>query len=200
MISYAYDALNPAAASRPRVSPRAPGSPDAPPSPDVPDAGDAGDERSLGFLLHEVGRLFRRDLDRRFKALAPTQAQWRALGYLRRHEGINQVGLAELLEVRPITLARLVDRLEEAGWVERRADPHDRRMCRLYLTEAAGPVIERMRSLAEETKAVALRGVSARAREELLDTLAAIKANLAAAEAEQGSAEREEIGARAAKV
>lgn len=179
----------------PRPSPLA-----SPRSPDASGGSDAEEERSLGFLVHEVGRLLRRDLDRRFKSFAPTQAQWRALGYLRRHEGINQAGLAELLEVRPITVARLVDRLEDAGWVERRADPRDRRMCRLFLSEAAWPVIERMRALAEETKAVALQGVSARATDALLQTLATMKANLAAAEAEQESAERAETDARATEL
>lgn len=171
-----------------------------PPDPPLSGSGPDLSERSLGFLVHEVARLMRRDLDRRVKSLAPTQAQWRALAYLSRHEGINQAGLAELLEVRPITLARLVDRLEAAGWVERRADPTDRRVFRLFLAERAGPVIERMRALAEETRALALKGVSATAHEQLLDLLATMKANLAAAEEGRGHAERAELGERAAKV
>lgn len=194
MVSFAYDVHKPASEGCPRVSRRSAAAPDA------PGAAAAGEERSLGFLLHEVARLYRRDLDRRIKALAPTQAQWRALGYLRRHEGINQAGLAELLEVRPITLGRLVDRLEASGWVERRDDPHDRRMCRLFLTASARPLIERMRGLAEETSAVALAGLPPGSRERLLELLASMKANLAAAEAEQASDERAEIDARAAEV
>src|SRR3546814_9002902 len=77
-------------------------------------------DRSLGFLLNDVSRLMRRNLNRRVQALGLTQSQWRALAYLSRQEGINQATLADTLEVQPITLARLIDRLEAAGWVERR--------------------------------------------------------------------------------
>src|SRR3546814_4821449 len=87
-------------------------------------------DRSLGFLLNDVSRLMRRNLNRRVQALGLTQSQWRALAYLSRQEGINQVTLADTLEVQPITLARLIDRLEAAGWVERRRHPSDRRAVR----------------------------------------------------------------------
>jgi len=139
-------------------------------------------EPSLGFLLHEVTRLMRRNFGRRVQL---TQAQWRALVYLSRNEGINQAGLADLLEVRPMTLARLIDRLEEAGWVDRRNNPDDRRACRLYLTDSAGPLIKKMHELGAKTKAQALAGFSPEAEARLMDSLSAIKRNLLAAEAGQ---------------
>src|SRR5690348_3214881 len=76
-----------------------------------------------------------------------TRAQWQILAHLQRHEGINQSGLAEIIELEPVTVGRLVDRMEEAGWVERRADPGDRRAHRLFLTERARPMLERCRTL-----------------------------------------------------
>ena len=71
--------------------------------------------RRLGFLLHEVSRLMRRNFDRQVKPLGLTQAQWRTLAHLARNEGITQVMLAEILEIRPMTLARLIDRSSAAG-------------------------------------------------------------------------------------
>ena len=108
--------------------------------------------------------------------------QWRALAILSLNEGINQAGLADLLEVRPITLARLIDRMEEAGWVERRRDPGDRRAVRLYLTRQAGPMMDTMKTLNGETLKQALAGLSKATRKQLIDTLNIIKHNLLAAE------------------
>ena len=135
--------------------------------------------RNLGFLLYEVLRLMRRNLDRRMRL---TQAQWRALALLSHNEGINQAGLAEVLEVRPITMARLIDRLESDGWVERRPDPGDRRAVRLYLTPKAGPLLEEIYAFADETREQALVGLSAQARSQLIDTLSTMKTNLLDAE------------------
>ena len=94
---------------------------------------------TLGFLIADVSRLIRRRFDERARLIGATRAQWRTLVVLSRHEGINQGGLAELLEVEPITLCRMIDRLEEAGLVERRRDPGDRRAWRIYLTDKARP-------------------------------------------------------------
>ena len=138
-----------------------------------------GPEQTLGFLLFEVLRLLRRNFGRRVQL---TQVQWRALAFLSRNEGINQAGLADLLEVRPITLARLIDRMEEAGWVERQRDPGDRRAVRLYLTKQALPLMETMRKLNGETLKQALAGLSKSARTQLIETLHTIKDNLLAAE------------------
>lgn len=136
-------------------------------------------EQHLGFLLFEVLRLLRRNFGRRVQL---TQTQWRALAFLSRNEGINQAGLADLLEVRPITLARLIDRMEEAGWVERRRDPADRRAVRLHLTEQAGPLMEELTARNRETLDLALDGVSEKAQKQLVNTLNAIKNNLLATE------------------
>ena len=85
-------------------------------------------DRSFGFLVHDVARLFARRFNQRaLLFLGLTSAQCRVLGYLARNEGINQAGLADLLEIKPMTLVRQLDRMEEDGWIERRPDPGDRR-------------------------------------------------------------------------
>ena len=89
--------------------------------------------RDLLFLLHDVARLLRADADKRAKAHGMTWAQWGILIWLERQPGISQKELSELLEVEPITVARLIDRLETRGMVERRPDPKDRRIWRLHL-------------------------------------------------------------------
>jgi DNA-binding MarR family transcriptional regulator len=142
----------------------------------------ADSEQPLGFLLFEVLRLLRRNFGRRVKL---TQVQWRAMAFLSLNEGINQAGLADLLEVRPITLARLIDRMEESGLVERRRDSGDRRAVRLYLSRKAVPVMESMKIQNAETLKQALAGVSTAARTQLIETLITIKTNLLAAEPEE---------------
>ncbi len=131
---------------------------------------------TLGFLFSDIARLLRRNMDRRLQALGMTQAQWRAIARLARNEGMTQVDLAEGLETQPITVTRLVDRMEKAGWVERRAHPHDRRAVRLFLTPRSQPILAEMHARAAETMSEALRGVAA--HKELLDTLDHIKQNL----------------------
>src|SRR5688572_2340747 len=91
-------------------------------------------DRSLGVLIGDVARALRRNFDRRLQSLGLTQAQWRAIVHVKRMEGMSQVALADCLEAQPITVARLIDRMESAGWIERRSDPLDRRAVRLYLT------------------------------------------------------------------
>ncbi|HXZ01470.1 MAG TPA: MarR family transcriptional regulator [Stellaceae bacterium] len=135
-------------------------------------------ERSFGFLLHDIARLMRKRFDQRARALGLSRSQWQVLAHLSRHEGINQSGLAEILEIENITLGRLIDRMEEAGWVERRPDRRDRRVRLLYMTEKVAPMMERMHALAEETRAEALAGLDAGEREALMDQLARVRANL----------------------
>ena len=115
---------------------------------------------NLGFLVSDVSRLMRKRFDERARLVGATRAQWKTLLTLTRHQGINQGGLAELLEVEPITLCRMVDRLEEAGMVERRRDPSDRRAWRIYLTDAAQPVLEQLRDYADEMFEAALYGLA----------------------------------------
>jgi MarR family transcriptional regulator for hemolysin len=138
---------------------------------------------SVGALLADVSRLLRRNFNRRAQSLGLTQAQWLALARLSRNEGINQACLADQLEVQPITLARLVDRLEANGWVERRPDPSDRRAQRLFLTPQVAPLLERMNLLASETREEAMAGLPEAARRQLVETLSVMKSNLVHAEA-----------------
>lgn len=139
-------------------------------------------EQSVGFLMSDVARLMRRDFNQRAQAHGLSLAQWRALAYLARQEGVNQVTLADSLEIQPMTLARVIDHLQEAGLVARRADPDDRRAFRLYLTDAAQPLIERMRGYGSETRAVALAGLPGGDRAALLRALLHMKQNLLDAE------------------
>lgn len=132
----------------------------------------------IGILLSDAARLMRRRFDQRARAHGVTRAQWQVLAVLARNEGISQAGLADRLELESITVGRMVDRLEEAGHVERRADPADRRVWRLHLTDAVGPLLDEMRSLAEEVTAEALQGLSAGDREALATGLEQIRANL----------------------
>jgi MarR family transcriptional regulator, transcriptional regulator for hemolysin len=149
------------------------------------------DSDSVGFLLADVSRLLRRDFDRRVRALELTQAQWRAIARLARQDGVNQTALAEQLEVAPITLGRLVDRLETAGWVRREADPADRRASLLYLTPKAEPIIGEIRALADEALADLMAGIAESARTALVETLVRMKQNLTEAEAAAGHSSTE---------
>ncbi len=138
--------------------------------------------KSVGFLLNDVARLLRRNFLRRVQNLGLSQAQWRALAYLARQEGVNQVTLAESLEIQPITLVRLIDRLQEAGLVKRHRDPDDRRAVRLYLTPKAEPLLAGMWVVAAESRADALAGIRQADQDMLVETLLRMKRNLLDAE------------------
>lgn len=109
----------------------------------------------------ETARTIRREFDRRAVVLGTTRAQWRVLAKLARRDGQRQVELAEALDIEPITLCRMVDRLEENGFVERRRDEEDRRAWRIHLTSKAGPVISEIEALAEAFHVDLLAGISA---------------------------------------
>jgi DNA-binding MarR family transcriptional regulator len=133
---------------------------------------------SLAFLISDVSRLMRRRFDERARAIGVTRAQWRTLTTLSRHEGINQGGLADLLEVEPITLCRMIDRLAEAGLVERRSDPGDRRAWLIFLTDKARPLIEQLRALADGMMELALSGVDDAERASVFAIIGRIRNNL----------------------
>ena len=133
---------------------------------------------SLGFLLADVSRLTRRAFQQRIEGSALTQAQARALVYVSRHEGVRQVELADLLEVQPITLARLIDQLEQSGLVERRPDPADRRAYQLFLTPDAAPHIAAIEKVAAAIRADALSGIDAQQTAVLLAALRKMRDNL----------------------
>ena len=138
--------------------------------------------RSFASLIGDLSRLVRRNFNRHVRVSGLTQPQWRAVALLRLGPGINQAALAELMDIQPISLARLIDRMEVAGWVERKPDPNDRRAVQLFLTEKAHPVLLDMRNAASIFEEEALAGIATGEREQLFATLAKIKMNLSAAE------------------
>lgn len=133
---------------------------------------------TLGFLMSDVSRLMRRRFDERARGSGATGPQWRTLKILQRREGLNQGQLAELLEVEPITCSRMIDRLAEAGLVERRGDPEDRRAWRIFLTEKARPMLDDLHRIASEMIEDALQGLDARQRDTLVESLNVIRSNL----------------------
>ncbi|WP_425229795.1 MarR family winged helix-turn-helix transcriptional regulator [Sphingomonas sp.] len=134
----------------------------------------------IGFLLSDVARLLRRRFDERARAIGVTRAQWRVLTLLSRHEGANQGALADMLEVEPITLCRMIDRLAEAGHVERRRDPADRRAWNIYLTDRSRPLLDQLRAIGDAVLADALGGLDLAGRTLLTQSLDQLRANLSA--------------------
>ena len=135
-------------------------------------------DRSFGFLVNDVARLFGRRFSLNGNRLGLTRAQCRTLGYLARNEGINQAGLADLLEIRPMTLVRQIDRMEEAGWIERRPDPADRRARRLYLTAKARPILGRIWDVANDTTDEALARLSPAETKQVIELLRRVHGTL----------------------
>jgi DNA-binding MarR family transcriptional regulator len=140
---------------------------------------------NIGFLISDVSRLMRRRFDARARLIGVTRAQWRVLTTLSRVEGINQGGLAERLEVEPITLCRMIDRLEEAGHVERRRDPTDRRAWRIYLTDTSRPLLDKLHAIADDLFVEALHSVDAPTRTLFSATLQQIRQNLTTTDSEE---------------
>ena len=150
---------------------------------------------SFGFLIHDTSRLLRVNFDRRAQAIGLTRAQWWVLVHVHRHEGSSQRALADILDIEPITLTRLVDRLERSSWVERRPDASDRRIWRLYLTEKSYPILDRMYQLGAETREQALTGITGEQRELLVAILSKIKSNLGGKDVAPPEADAVEPGA-----
>src|SRR6478752_1029424 len=114
---------------------------------------------TLPFEIAETAHALRKAFDRRAAGLGVTRAQWKVLFRLSRHPGLRQIELADMLDIEPITLSRIVDRLEEAGLVERLADPADRRAWRLHVTAKAQPLIEKLRAIADQMISEAFAGI-----------------------------------------
>ena len=133
---------------------------------------------TLGFLLHDVARLLKKRFEQNSRDSGLTRSQWQVLAYLAHNEGINQRGLAELLDIEPITLGRIVDKLEGLGLIERFPHPSDRRVWILNLTPAARPKLEQVRKLGDLTRGAALDGVSQADCQRLVTTLMKLKKNL----------------------
>jgi MarR family transcriptional regulator for hemolysin len=115
--------------------------------------------REIGFLISDVARLLRTYVDQQARKLGMTRAQWVVLARLERSEGLKQSELAEMLDIQPITLTRLVDRLCDNGMIERRACPNDRRAKRLFLTAQARPLMDRLAVIGEEAMSNVLTGI-----------------------------------------
>ena len=130
------------------------------------------------FLLHEVAHLMRTRFDRQARARGMTRAQWAILARVNRAPGLSQNALASVLEVEPITVGRLVDRLESRGFVERRPDPDDRRIWRLHLTPQAAPVLKEIAAFRAELNALIGGELDKPTLEALTDNLLTIKSLL----------------------
>jgi len=131
--------------------------------------------RNISFLMHDIARRSRYWFDARARSRGITRAQWRVLIMLSRIDGCTQSELAERLDVERITLCRMVDRLAEAGFVERRADPSDRRVWRLHLTERAMPLVGELEAIAHEMEENMLAPLSAEQRLVLTDLLISVR-------------------------
>jgi MarR family transcriptional regulator, transcriptional regulator for hemolysin len=129
-------------------------------------------------MLNDVARMLRTYADHEAGQFGITRAQWVLLARLDRFEGLKQSELAEMLDLQPITVTRLLDRLCDSGLIERRADPGDRRAKRLFLTPAARPLLERLGELGEELMTNALAGVDRATVELMVGQLATVKENL----------------------
>lgn len=135
-------------------------------------------QQQFGFLLHDVTRLYRRRYEQRAMDLALTLPQCRTLYLVARNEGISQKKLADLAELDPMTMVRILDRMEADGWVERRSHPEDRRARSLSVTRNARPVLEQILAAASQTRSEALHGLSNEERNQLISLLEKVHANL----------------------
>ena len=136
-------------------------------------------ERTTGVRIAYIARMMRTRFDQRAKTLGLTRAQWRTIATIRRHEGCTQREIAEKLEVGSVTVGRIVERLEQAGWIERRPDAADRRAYRLYMNPASQPMLEQLTALGADEERQALEGIAEPDRALLASLLDRIIDNLA---------------------
>jgi MarR family transcriptional regulator for hemolysin len=136
-------------------------------------------DRDPIVVVSDVARLIRTRADARARAHGMTRAQWMILVRLEQQPGMSQNELAALIEVEPITVGRLVDRLESRGFVERRPDASDRRIWRLHLTQAATPMLEEIAKARMELNAMLVAAIPQKTLDATLDCLLEMKANLA---------------------
>lgn len=146
-------------------------------------------DNTFAHLIHDITRQLRKHFDRRATRFGLTRVQWRTLKMIGRSEGLSQAELADHLDMEPIPVGRVIDRLEKSGYIERRADPADRRRWRLYLMPKAHAVVDEMEVIAAGLREDALRGIGGEDFDTLLRVLAQLKHNLVAldgAAAEEG--------------
>jgi MarR family transcriptional regulator for hemolysin len=144
-------------------------------------------KREIAFMIKDVSRMMGTYADQQGRILGVSRAQWTVLVRLERTEGLKQSELAEILDLQPISLTRLLDRLDENGLIERRADPNDRRVNRLYLKPAARPLLDQLATLSESLMGTVLEGIEPESMERMLRDLGRIKDNLRAAIARNAS-------------
>lgn len=137
-------------------------------------------ERNFGFLLHDVARLMRAEFDRRSRALQLTRSQWWVLNFVYAHEGATQTELADQCEVERATMGRLLDKLEEKGWVRREADAQDRRIRRVFLTGEVLDLMVALRGIGAGVRESAMAGIDRDEQDRFVDTLLKIKCNMLA--------------------
>ena len=137
-------------------------------------------ENNIGYLLSDSGRLLRKTFDERVRDLGLTAVQARLMLSLVKFPDNNQAFYAERIEVEPITLTRIVDRMEEAGWVERVADPNDRRARLLHLTDKSREIVEPLRAIVNALVEDMAEGLTSREQNLLAELLGKISANLSA--------------------
>jgi len=154
--------------------------------------------REFAFLLNDVARLLRTYADQRARQFGMTRAQWAVLVRLEHAEGLKQSELAELLDLQPITLTRLVDRLCASGLIERRPDPADRRAKRLYLTPQARPLMDRLAELGGDMMATVLEGFDPKIVERMIGELSLVRSNLRNATSKRAADKAAEKAAAAA--
>ena len=154
-------------------------------------------ERNFGFLLKDLGRLYTKRFEELAQALQLTLPQCKALGYLARNEGASQVRLAELAEIDPMTMVRILDYMEAEGWVERRADPTDRRARCLFVKDKARAILDEIWRLADATRTEFLGDLSAEESLRLVDMLERVHATARTLAAPSAQAEPTAVTTRA---
>jgi MarR family transcriptional regulator for hemolysin len=135
-------------------------------------------KREFAFTIMDVARLIKTYADQRARQFGISRAQWAVLIRIERTEGMKQSELAEMLDLQPISLTRLLDRLADNGLIERRADPNDRRANRLYLKPAAKPLLEQLAALGTDMMGTVLKGLDEATIERMLKELGRVKSNL----------------------
>jgi MarR family transcriptional regulator for hemolysin len=133
---------------------------------------------TISYRISLISRLQRTRFDARARSLGITRAQWRAIYAISHEEGASQRRIAEMIEVTDVTAGRLIDRLVDNGWVERRADLTDRRTHRIHLTSLAAPLLEKLAALGADEEAIALAGISEEDRAATLAVLNRVSENL----------------------
>lgn len=150
---------------------------------------------SFGYLLNDITLLFRKHFDRRAVKFGLTRAQWRATKVLYHREGLRQTELAEFLEMEPIAVGRVIDRLQAAGFVERRPDPKDRRAWRLYTTAQASGVIDDMERIARDLRRECTTGITYEELSQAMEVMTRLKENLQSLDASETPSEQDEDSA-----